>query len=612
MRGQGGFVAGAGRTRKSVPRLLFAEKGYQCSGTNDCKQTEPQMGGPVHLIAPTYHSIIMDSIRHRFLQAEEDFLSAAQLGDQALADFAERWQTLQSDWESCLHETDDSTRRLANGVASKIEVLAGDFFTFESRSISLEDDLLNGIEDALASLTLEDSVHLPTPSASKLSESPRSDPGAASPSEWLLHNLHNPYPLPHTQFSTGYLAGSKHIKDWFSKARQRIGWTRLLRDRFAGCRSLAIEAAFRAFVRDDPANPLDADLQTAFSAIKSHAELVYGEDSVASKSPPKRLRSISPTPSLTFSSSSEDTDDDRCPIPLPEYVLDRPLKREYSDSSCSPLPKRRRCVESSAMTPVYSPIFRMHQSPSPILRTRGNPPACPEITPVRPKKRRLSESDQDGSRPKRPRGVEGNRLHVTSDPLPVAASAWFDFGQSFQMPNPASTDPLEPSSFDLDFFNPPSLSPCVPFPTPGEFVRRWWATTALTSTFVATTDTISSVAGFPGSFEIPQLDLLQSELPSFDSDWSEFLNLDPDLSLFPPSPSLLSSSASTPPLADDAILSIPTPSSLFSPLETLPYLIDKGYQLQTLGEPIIQGQDFLLPPGEATGIPSASALLSIC
>ena len=556
----------------------------------------------------------MDSIRERFLQAEDDFISSAH-SHIRLADFAERWQTLQSDWDSLLHQADQGTRQIVDEVAARIEELTEDICIFQSRRFSLENDLLESLEDVFAALTLEDDVAVlvdpVSNGGSKSVGSPQLEHETVSPAQWLLRNLHNPYPLPNVRFSS-MPSGSKCTKDWFSKARQRIGWTRLLRDRFAGCRSLAIEAAFRAFVRDDPANPLDADLQTAFSAIKSHAELVYGEDSVASKSPPKRLRSISPTPSLTFSSSSEDTDDERCPIPSPEHVFDRPLKREYSDSSCSPLPKRRRCVEPSAITPVYSPILRMHQSPSPTLRTKENPPACPEITPVRPKKRRLSESDQDGSRPKRPRGVEGNRLHVTSDPLPVATSAWFDFGQSFQMPNPASIDPLEPSSFDLDFFNPPSLFPCVPFPTPGEFVRRWWATTVLTSTFIATTDTISSVTGFPGSFEIPQLDLLQSELPSFDSDWSEFLNLDPDLSLFPPSPSLLSSSASTPPLADDAILSIPTPSSLFSPLETLPYLIDKSYQLQTLGEPIIQGQDFLLPPGEATGISSASALLSIC
>jgi len=121
------------------------------------------------------------------------------------------------------------------------------------------------------------------------------------PSEWLLRNLFNPYPQHSVRFSAGRTAGSKSIKDWFAKARQRIGWTRLLRDQFAGCRSVAIAAAFRVFVRDDPADPLDMDLKTAFLAIKSHAELVYGPEGTPSPSssggPPDTFLEDTPSPS---------------------------------------------------------------------------------------------------------------------------------------------------------------------------------------------------------------------------------------------------------------------------------------------------------------------------
>ena len=282
----------------------------------------------------------MDSIRQRFLQVEEDFLAATQLGIQPLTDFAERWQTLQSDWESCLHEADHGTQSLANKVAAKIEMLAGDFFTLESRALSLEDDLLNGIEDALASLSLEDPVGpLISEGPSRISESPPRDHGVVSPSEWLLQNLHNPYPLPHLLFSSGQTAGSKQMKDWFSKARQRVGWTRLLRDRFAGCRTLATDAAFRVFVRDDPNNPLDNDLKTAFLAIKSHAELVYSDKGTTHSS--KRSRSISPTPSLTSSSSSEESDGEQCSIQSLS-TFKRVPKRVSTDSPDTRSPKRKR------------------------------------------------------------------------------------------------------------------------------------------------------------------------------------------------------------------------------------------------------------------------------
>jgi len=293
----------------------------------------------------------MDSIRKRFLQAEQDFILAARSNDRALSDFAERWQKLQCDWESCRHEADPNTQRLAHGVAAGIEGLAGDFYAFESRTMSLKDDLLDSLEGAFSSLTLEDSVAPQTDSESdEPTTTPSPDHGIISPSQWLLRNLHNPYPLPRMWFSTHLVAGSKHMKDWFAKARQRVGWTRLLRDRFAGCRTLAIDAAFRAFVRDDPNNPLDNDLKTAFLAIESHAKLVYGDKDTAPHSSPKRSRSISPTPSLTFSSGSDDSDDERCSISSPQRTFRRPSKRVSLDPPNPPSPKRSRSVSRYVIT----------------------------------------------------------------------------------------------------------------------------------------------------------------------------------------------------------------------------------------------------------------------
>ena len=117
-------------------------------------------------------------------------------------------------------------------------------------------------------------------------------------------------------------------------------------------------------------------------------------------------------------------------------------------------------------------------------------------------------------------------------------------------------------------------------------------------------------------FEIPQLDLLQQTLPSSSCDWTQFLNFEPDLSLFLSSPSLTSSLAGTPPLVDDAALSpsSPSDSNPSSPgplLDILPHLAEKGIQFPTTGEPMIQGQDFLFPPGENAGILSISALLPV-
>ena len=123
-----------------------------------------------------------------------------------------------------------------------------------------------------------------------------------------------------------------------------------------------------------------------------------------------------------------------------------------------------------------------------------------------------------------------------------------------------------------------------------------------------------SLDEFSALFEMPQLDLLQSSHLTFDSDWTEFLNFDPDLPPFP-SPSLVSLLENTPPLVNDATLSpSPPDSGPSSPdplLDTLPHLNNKGVRFHAVGEPIIQEQDFLLPPGENAGIPSAYSLLSV-
>lgn len=228
------------------------------------------------------------------------------------------------------------------------------------------------------------------------------------------------------------------------------------------------------------------------------------------------------------------------------------------------------------------------------------------------KKRCLSESDSDFPRPKRPRGVEGGRLHAVSDTLTLpTVPTCFDFDKSFQIPDPASTGSLDSSAFDVDFFDPLSLPPHVIPSTPGEpilILRLHYADDELQA---LSTDIAAPADDFSTLFEIPRLDLLQPGLPTFDSDWAEFLNFEPNFSLFPYSPSLSSSLASTPPLIDDAILSpFPFGSDPSGPnhlLDILPHLNEKDIRFPAAREPTIQRQCFPLLPGEEAVIPSTAA-----
>ena len=155
----------------------------------------------------------MDTIRQRFIQAERDFLSALRSGDdQSLFNFAERWETLQSDWESSFRGADPVTQQLVDRVVAKIEELTGDFYLFHSHRLSLEDDLLTNLEEVFASLTLEDRTTCHDSLLDVISqplESPSPNHIAVSPAQWLLRNLHNPYPPPHLQFSTHRVLSSK-------------------------------------------------------------------------------------------------------------------------------------------------------------------------------------------------------------------------------------------------------------------------------------------------------------------------------------------------------------------------------------------------------------------
>jgi hypothetical protein len=189
-------------------------------------------------------------------------------------------------------------------VLSRLQAISQCLANAEAATVSVTLSAMAELDDLFAALDLE------------LSDPPAQSPCVVSPTQWLLDNLQNPYPSGAVKraMEDSPELGSRTVNEWFARARQRIGWTRLLRDRFSGCRSAATDAAFRAFVRDDPRSPLDMELYAAFMAVKAHANLVYTPPSPGileiSPHPSPPSRSTSVTPSLTYSTDSEDSDDD--------------------------------------------------------------------------------------------------------------------------------------------------------------------------------------------------------------------------------------------------------------------------------------------------------------
>nr|AGS09192.1 b1 homeodomain mating type protein [Heterobasidion irregulare] len=201
-------------------------------------------------------------LRHRISQAQEDLLNAIANGADALVSFQEDWSRLVDDFdqEARLRTIDEATMTMADTTASIISTLSKSFLdldntTNDTRSIFREK--VQGIlKDADSTLPLR--THHSTPSQSG--------------HQWLMHNLHNPYPslAVKQKLATFSDAAIESINEWFQNAREQVGWTTLARHHFQGSRSAIIDAAWRAFVEPDPHRPLPPNLQHAFSIVKEN------------------------------------------------------------------------------------------------------------------------------------------------------------------------------------------------------------------------------------------------------------------------------------------------------------------------------------------------------
>lgn len=94
---------------------------------------------------------------------------------------------------------------------------------------------------------------------------------------WLLDNVANPYPSSthKASLSQRYNCTLSAINSWFINARRRMGWTALCRDHFNNCRADALDAAHRAFIKEDLRRPLPPDIMHALVSVKAVVEELY-------------------------------------------------------------------------------------------------------------------------------------------------------------------------------------------------------------------------------------------------------------------------------------------------------------------------------------------------
>lgn len=237
----------------------------------------------------------MNDLTHRLHSAETDFLAALEDGTQMLASCTQTWSTLLDDVSTGLltGSIHDETLSLAHSVASRVSDIARWYLDIkhgvENISARLHEDC-DVMLRRMDALSLNDnaeptSLHRDgrTSKVRHSATSTTSSVESSSPSfissahEWLLDNLHNPYPTAEVKAQLAIASSCQvsSINTWFINARRRIGWTTLCRENFSNCRADMIDAAYHALVEEDPQRTLSPELRHSFVAMKVAAESIY-------------------------------------------------------------------------------------------------------------------------------------------------------------------------------------------------------------------------------------------------------------------------------------------------------------------------------------------------
>nr|AGS09190.1 a1 homeodomain mating type protein [Heterobasidion irregulare] len=223
------------------------------------------------------------SLRRRLLHVEQHLLDAVVEGPQALKSFYDSWTSLGHEIEYAVRHRilGPDTYSMVKVVSARVQILATGFLDTHLHMHSITDDFMSELGDTLSRFGLSEDPSLPmishdrhhpkkTQSFTDLA-TPR-PPSYASAYDWLLDNLHNPYPSPDvkSQLAQAHGLSPKAIGTWFKQVRQEIGWSTLSGEIFSGSRSKTTRAASLAYISRDP--DLPENVKHAFRVVRDKLE----------------------------------------------------------------------------------------------------------------------------------------------------------------------------------------------------------------------------------------------------------------------------------------------------------------------------------------------------
>jgi hypothetical protein len=242
---------------------------------------------------PTPTPIVMNAdLTQQLLLAENDFLDALQSGPQTLISYRQTLSALPGVLSTARKtgNVGTETLSLAHTIASRISKVASCFLDIRRGENCSTAQLQRDCDAMLHQMAALDLNSNPKPlqlddindthSSFSYSGTPipnaecSSPPFPAAAHQWLLDNLHNPYPAAEVKARIAAASSCQvsSVNSWFINARRRIGWTTLCRERFSNCRADMIDAAYRALVEENSQHALSPELRHSFVAMKVAAE----------------------------------------------------------------------------------------------------------------------------------------------------------------------------------------------------------------------------------------------------------------------------------------------------------------------------------------------------
>ncbi|KAG6910538.1 hypothetical protein DXG01_009957 [Tephrocybe rancida] len=406
-------------------------------------------------------------------------------------DFNHQWNALVDDLRVAMYSKSlrSTTVKIAHSLANRVSLVIQSFLDLEALAESLMSSLLDDPEPTNKSVST-------LPSEPNSSAHPYLKPSY----EWLVENIHNPYPSTRVRDAIALKSGAarKDVDNWFIDARKRIGWNAARKTHFSNKRVDIVDAATR-FYADDEKLALGQDAELALVSIMKNTKDLYSDKfdetplatklATVVKDLTPQTKAEAKAERLRQSQLKKDRDSYPSPdrSPEPTRLSPVPCDDEVDNAASQPISTTNRKRRSSSVealdvdqdegsrpakrcrfdppssSPKATSIPLGLPSPAasvdePLLAVESLIPYLPPSIPVTSgRKRRLSESDGQ-SAPKRPRNIApGPRLQTVSDPLPLSSNFLFGessfdgwFQQAFDRPEIGE---ISPSGFSVELCN---------------------------------------------------------------------------------------------------------------------------------------------------------------